>query len=467
MAALRAAEAETAAEVEGAERKIVNKMYDTQFCHRPIMDSGFQELLDQATALRGTSLPECAQKLENLVSTIISDKEHQEDNASIFEKVLLALLDVYDAIGDQRKFADLLTKLKDYFIVIPKARTAKLVRLIIQALRKVPRSQDLQVNLCREWIDWAIKEERTLLRQRLETELSEILLEQGRYNETLEIISKLTHELRKVDHKSQLIEVYLIESRTFRGLGDFSRAKASLTSARTNAAAVYTSPILQGQLDLESGIIFTEEKEYRTASSYFTEAFDAFSNAKDKRALDSLKYGLLCRILDGKPGQCETMAKSAALALSHANGGETVNNSEIEAVLEIARAAEAKSLKQLSEVMEKRGKDLSQDPVIARNMHSLIDNLEEQHLLRIVKPYSAVELARIAEMIELPVEQVESKLVQMILDQKLKASINQSAGVLNIFLDEEDNELLTQSIELIEQMDGVVDALYTRCRLMS
>lgn len=426
-----------------------------------------QAQLDQAVALQSTSPAECAKKLEDLVAVVSADKEHQEENAQIFEKILVALLDVYIKLADQDRFATLLGKLKEYFIVIPKARTAKLVRLVIQALRKVPQSQELQVSLCREWIDWAIKEERTLLRQRLETELSEILLEQGRYNETLEIISRLTHELRKVDHKSQLIEVYLIESRTFRGLGDFSRAKASLTSARTNAAAVYTSPLLQGQLDLESGIIFTEEKEYRTASSYFTEAFDAFSTAKDKRAIDSLKYGLLCRILDGKPSQCEPMAKSAALVLAHGNGGETVNNGEIEAVLEIARAAEAKSLKQLNDVMQKRKADLESDPVVAANMHNLIDNLEEQHLLRIVKPYSAVELTRIAEMIDLPVEQVEAKLVQMILDQKLKASINQSDGILNIFLDEEDNELLTQSIELIEQMDGVVDALYTRCRLMS
>ena len=426
-----------------------------------------QDRLEQATALKSAAPQECAQKLEDLVSEVTADKEHQEENASIFEKILVALLDVYDIIGDQQKFAMLLTKLKDYFIVIPKARTAKLVRLVIQALRKVPQSQELQISLCREWIDWAIKEERTLLRQRLETELSEILLEQGRYTETLEIISRLTMELRKVDHKSQLIEVYLIESRTFRGLGDFSRAKASLTAARTNAAAVYTSPILQGQLDLESGIIFTEEKEYRTAGSYFTEAFDAFSNAKDKRAIDSLKYGLLCKILDEKPSECEPMAKSAALKLADANGGETVSNSEIEAVLAIAHAAEAKSLKQLNDVMDQRRADLESDPVVASNMRNLIDSLEEQNLLRIVKPYSAVELTRIAEMIELPVEQVEAKLVQMILDQKLKASINQSDGILNIFLDEENNELLTQSIKLIEEMDGVVDALYTRCRLMS
>jgi 26S proteasome regulatory subunit N6 len=97
----------------------------------------------------------------------------------------------------------------------------------------------------------------------------------------------------------------------------------------------------------------------------------------------------------------------------------------------------------------------------------LIDTLEESHLLRIVKPFSAVQLSRIAEMINLPVERLESRLVQMILDQKLKASINQSDGILNIFEDEAESELLAESINLLRSLDGVVDALYTRCKFIS
>lgn len=421
------------------------------------------EEFEQIIAVRMNSETECAAKLEQLIDKIISNEELDEF-APLFEKALIALLSVYVSIGNATKYQDLLNHLQKYFLIIPKARIAKLVRLIIQSLRKLTNSRDLQISLCKEWIDWAKKEERTLLRQRLETELSEIFLEEQRYSDTLEIISRLTSELRKVDHKSQLIEVHLIESRTYRGLGDVSRAKASLTAARTNAAAVYTPPLLQGQLDIESGIIFNEEADYRTAGSYFSEAFDAFAGANDQRAIDALKYGLLCRILDGRASECASMVANAALQLNNLSG-EGVGGSEIEAMLEIAQASEAKSLHQLDQVITKRSADIEKDPVVASNVKNLNDSLEEQHLLRIVKPYSAVELSRIAEMINLPVDKVESKLVQMILDQKLKASINQSDGILNIFEAEEENELLTQSIDLVEQMDGVVDALYTRCHL--
>ncbi|KAK8854003.1 26S proteasome non-ATPase regulatory subunit 11 [Tritrichomonas musculus] len=427
-------------------------------------DIEFSEELSKIMGNRNQNEANCAAQLEDLIDKIVADSESGEQNNAIFEQTLTSLLSVYTSLGDPIKFQNILTHLTSYFKQVPKARTAKLVRLIIQALRKVPGSQDLQIELCKEWIDWAIKEERTLLRQRLETELAEILLEEKRYQEAIDILSRLTVELRKVD-QSQLIEVYLIQSRTFRGLGDFNRAKASLTAARTNATAVYTPPLLQGQLDLESGIIFTEEQDYRTANSYFSEAFDSFSSIGDLRAVSALKYGLLCKILDGRPQECATSYANAAMTLQNIKGGEAVHGSEIEAMLEIAKAAEAKSLSQLNQVMNDRPDDFQKDPVVASNIKNLIDSLEEQHLLRIVKPYSAVELQRIADMIKLPVENIEAKLVQMILDQKLKASINQSDGILNIFEAEEENEILTQSIELISQMDGVVDALYTRCKL--
>ena len=427
----------------------------------------FEERLIDITARKKEDIIHCQQLLEDLIDDITSNKEHQEECVSIFEKTLVALLDVYVEVGDQVKFKDLLVHLKPFFAEIPKARTAKLVRLIIQALRKVPATQELQVELCNEWIEWAKTEERTLLRQRLETELSEILLEEGRYQEALKILQRLTNELRKVDHKSQLIEVHLIESKAYRGLSDFSRAKASLTAARTNAAAVYTPPLLQGQLDLESGILFNDDGDYRTASSYFAEAFDAFSNAGDPRAIDALKYRLLCRILDGKADECQAIEAAAAISLQNSKIGGIQRNTQIETMMKIAHASQEKSLHQLVHVIEECRADLDSDPVVSSNVKNLIDSLEEQHLLRIVKPYSAVELSRIAEMIKLDVEQVEAKLVQMILDQKLKASIDQANGILNIFEDEEANEILTESIEFIENLDGVVDALYSRCKLLN
>lgn len=77
--------------------------------------------------------------------------------------------------------------------------------------------------------------------------------------------------------------------------------QAALTSARTTANSVYCPPHLQAQLDLQAGAINADEKDYKTAYSYFFEALEGFTQVdeNDVRALSSLKYMLLCKIMMG------------------------------------------------------------------------------------------------------------------------------------------------------------------------
>lgn len=48
-------------------------------------------------------------------------------------------------------------------------------------------------------------------------------------------------------------------------LRNLPRAKAALTAARTAANAAYVSSELQGEMDLMSGILHAEEKDFQTA----------------------------------------------------------------------------------------------------------------------------------------------------------------------------------------------------------
>ena len=64
---------------------------------------------------------------------------------------------------------------------------------------------------------------------------------------------------------------------------------------------------MQGALDLQSGVLHAEEKDYKTAYalleltfvsfSYFFETLESFSSIDDKRAISALKYMLLCKIM--------------------------------------------------------------------------------------------------------------------------------------------------------------------------
>ncbi len=79
-----------------------------------------------------------------------------------------------------RQFENILSLLKtsgnELFALIPKARTAKIVRNILElvAALQVPDSLDIQVRLCRDVVDWCVLEKRTFLKQRIEAKVRKI-----------------------------------------------------------------------------------------------------------------------------------------------------------------------------------------------------------------------------------------------------------------------------------------------------
>jgi len=163
-----------------------------------------------------------------------------------------------------------------------KSKTAKIVRTIFDFTTRIPGNEEKLIEMCEKISEWCEENKRTFLRHRIQTKLSELLYKQHRYTDSLDLLNKLLYEMKKLDDKNMLVEIQLIESQVYHALHNIPKSKAALTSVKTASTSIYVIPSLQAQIDLQSGVISAEEKDFNTSYSYFYESFEGFNSLQEK-----------------------------------------------------------------------------------------------------------------------------------------------------------------------------------------
>lgn len=370
------------------------------------------------------------------------------------ETAILELGKIYQAQGSADKLVELARNSRKVLGAFAKSKTAKIVRTIVEDFDPIPNSVEAQNTTIRESIDWAVENKLSFLRQQLQLKLSAKLYEVGSYQEGLKIITGLLREYKKLDDKSSLVEVQLVESQIYHALRNIPKSRAALTSARTSANSIYCPTILQAELDCQSGILNAEDKDYKTAFSYFYESFEGFHSQNDSRAIIVLKYMLLTKIM-------LNLIDDVNVILNNKNVVK-YQSRDIDAMKAISTAYSKRSLKEFENALLTYSHELRSDQIIKNHFNALYDNLLEQNLLKIIESYSVVELSHISKTIGLNLQQVEGKLSQMILDKVFYGVLDQGNGWLIIYDQPRTDASYEASLELIKNLSSVVDLLYEK-----
>eukprot|EP01059_Diplonema_ambulator_P035544 TRINITY_DN8393_c1_g1_i1.p1 TRINITY_DN8393_c1_g1~~TRINITY_DN8393_c1_g1_i1.p1 ORF type:complete len:476 (+),score=192.70 TRINITY_DN8393_c1_g1_i1:46-1428(+) len=352
----------------------------------------------------------------------------------------------------------LLIDVRPFFGIIAKSRTARIVRKLFDMVSASGCSLEEQVNLVEEFIQWARKEKRSFLRQRLQIRLGDLLFQLKRYTDALAGISALLREVRRLDDKQMLVDVHVLESRLYYVLRNQSKAKAGLVAARTAAHSIYIAPLTQAEIDMQSGVIAAEEKDFKVSYSYFFEAFEGYhSTGEHKQETETaLKYMLMCKILDGS-------ISDMAQVLQQKNVLAYRSLRTVLAMKEIAEAYKTRDLHMFNDVRTQFKDVFEADHIAETHLNDLYNQLLEQHLLRVVEPYSRVEISHLASLIKLDAALIEAKLSQMILDEKLQGILDQAYHCLIVHESEVSDSLYPDALETLEGLHKVVDALFDKC----
>lgn len=379
------------------------------------------------------------------------------------ENAILELGKVYKILAQPQKLSQLLTDSRQLLGNFAKSKTAKIVRTLIEYFDNLTDALDVQIDATRKSIDWAVESKLSFLRQNLQLKLSDLLYQKHQYHEALKYINELLREYKKLDDKSSLVEVQLLESKIYHALRNIAKSKAALTSARTSANSIYCPTLLQAELDCQSGILNMEDKDYKTAFSYFYESFEGFNSQQldenSKTAVKVLKYMLLSKIMLNLIDDVNNILKNKNVV--------QYQSKDIDAMKSIAVAYSNRSLKEFESSLIQYSAELKSDEIIKNHFNSLYDQLLQVNLLKIIESYECVELEHIAKVIGLNVKQVEGKLSQMILDKVFYGVLDQGNGWLVIYDEPKKDAAYEASLDLVKNLSGVVDLLYEKATALN
>jgi COP9 signalosome complex subunit 2 len=169
-----------------------------------------------------------------------------------------------------------------------------------------------------------------------------------------------------------------------------------------------------GKMHMASG-------EYESACTTFFQAFKSYDEAGDVARLRCLKYLVMASMLHA----------SSINPFDSQEVRPYKKDPEIVAMTNLVDAFHNNDIKEFESILKKNHDKIMNDEFIQEYIGDLLKTIRKQVLLQIVRPYTRISLDALSkELNGIPVKDVESLLVPLILDGKLEGRIDQVKGVL-------------------------------------
>ncbi|TMW57840.1 hypothetical protein Poli38472_014443 [Pythium oligandrum] len=251
--------------------------------------------------------------------------------------------------------------------------------------------------------------------------LGNLLYEIGDFTRLTKIVRELIASCEEEDSEdgvkknSQLLEVYALQIQMYTSQKDNKKLVSIYEKAlRTKSGVAH--PKIMGVIHECGGKMYLMQREWEKARVDFFESFKNYDEAGEPRRLQCLKYLVLANML----------SESKVSVFDSQEAKPYENDKEILAMTQLTDAFLHDEIKTFEKVLNRHQASIMADPFIKHYIDQLLHTIRSKVLLKIVKPYRRMDTRYIArELNGISVEEVESLLSSLILDQKIDARIDQ------------------------------------------
>ena len=286
--------------------------------------------------------------------------------------------------------------------------------------------------------------------------LAEVMGATNQFRKAVAHVENVIKEGRVIDDKHTLVEAHLLEATLQFNMKNIPKAKSALTACRANSNSIFCTTLLIARIETVAGMIHIHENDYKISFSYFYEAFEMYhQNKKTQRALENFQYICLCKIMMNNDDEAENLFKGRFGIIY----GE-LDFSKV--MFKILMANKDKNLMKLEKILVEHKEDIKSKEIISSQIKLLYENLLEKNILKLTKPYTKVQLSYLSRKLGVGVTRIEKKISEMILDGKLKGTLDQGIGNLILFREDDLDPMFKSSAQILDNMEMVIGQLFAK-----
>ncbi|CAO3617010.1 unnamed protein product [Cunninghamella blakesleeana] len=250
--------------------------------------------------------------------------------------------------------------------------------------------------------------------------LAKLWLDRKEYGKLNKILRQLriacqkddgTDDQRKGTH---LLEILALEIQMHTATKNTKKLK-ELYQQCLHVRSAIPHPRIMGVIRECGGKMHMSEKQWDKAQTDFFESFKNYDEAGSPQRIQVLKYLVLANML----------TESQINPFDSQETKPYKNDKEIAAMTNLVAAYQRKEIKEFEKILQVNRASIMDDPFIRTYIDDVLKNIRTQVLIKLIKPYTVIQLCFISKQLNITTDDVEELLVGLILDGKIAGQIDQ------------------------------------------